>query len=61
MSWLSPQEIAEARLSGTVGDTMGYDYIDFHGQPALTPMQGRVIRVDHPGASTYTRCHCHYQ
>ncbi|SHL51061.1 sugar-binding transcriptional regulator [Halomonas caseinilytica] len=43
MGWFSPQEIAEARLSGTVGDMMGYDFIDLHGQPARTPMQGRVI------------------
>ncbi len=28
---------------GTVGDMMGYDFIDLHGQPARTPMQGRVI------------------
>ncbi|WP_281285707.1 sugar-binding domain-containing protein, partial [Halomonas halmophila] len=43
MGWFSPQEIAKARLSGTVGDMMGYDFIDLHGQSALTSMQGRVI------------------
>lgn len=43
MGWFSPQEIAEARLSGTVGDMMGYDFIDLHGRPSHTPMQGRVI------------------
>ena len=43
MGWFSPQEIAEARLSGTIGDTMGYDFIDIHGRPANTGMQGRVI------------------
>lgn len=43
MGWFSPQEIAEARLSGTVGDMMGYDFIDIHGKPSATPMQGRVI------------------
>ncbi|MBB3231244.1 sugar-binding transcriptional regulator [Halomonas stenophila] len=43
MGWFSPQEIAEARLSGTVGDMMGYDFIDIHGQPSTTPMQGRVV------------------
>ncbi len=43
MGWFSPQEIAEARLAGTIGDTMGYDFIDIHGRPADTGMQGRVI------------------
>lgn len=43
MGWFSPEEIAEARLSGTVGDMMGYDFIDLYGKPSVTPMQGRVI------------------
>ncbi len=43
MGWFSPQEIAEARLAGTIGDTMGYDFIDILGRPATTSMQGRVI------------------
>lgn len=43
MGWFSPSEIAEARLAGTIGDTMGYDFIDIHGRPADTGMQGRVI------------------
>ena len=43
MGWFSAREIAEARLSGTIGDTMGYDFIDIHGRPADTGMQGRVI------------------
>ncbi|ROT95932.1 sugar-binding transcriptional regulator [Marinobacter sp. R17] len=43
MGWFSPEEIAEARLSGTVGDMMGYDFIDLYGNPSVTPMQGRVI------------------
>ncbi|WP_240759576.1 sugar-binding transcriptional regulator [Lichenicoccus roseus] len=43
MGWFSPEEIAEARVAGTIGDTMGYDFIDIHGQPANTGMQGRVI------------------
>ena len=43
MGWFSPQEIAEARLSGTVGDMMGYDFIDLNGRASTTPMQGRVI------------------
>ncbi|KJY80484.1 sugar-binding transcriptional regulator [Vibrio nigripulchritudo] len=43
MGWFSPQEIAEARLNGTVGDMMGYDFIDIHGKESTTKMQGRVI------------------
>ncbi|MBE7209946.1 MAG: sugar-binding transcriptional regulator [Gluconacetobacter diazotrophicus] len=43
MGWFSPAEIAEARLAGTIGDTMGYDFIDIHGRPADTGMQGRII------------------
>jgi len=31
------------RVSGTVGDMMGYDFIDIHGQPAVNAIQGRVI------------------
>lgn len=43
MGWFSPQEIAEARLSGTVGDMMGCHFIDIHGRPSATPMQDRII------------------
>ncbi len=43
MGWFTSREIAEARLAGTIGDTMGYDFIDIHGRPADTGMQGRVI------------------
>lgn len=43
MGWFSAQEINEAKRTGTVGDIMGYDFIDIHGQPAMTPIQGRVI------------------
>lgn len=43
MGWFNATEIAEAKLAGTVGDMMGYDFIDIHGQPAATPMQGRVV------------------
>ncbi len=43
MGWFSPQEVAEARLSGTIGDIMGYDFIDIHGRASSTNMQGRVI------------------
>ncbi|HCR97331.1 MULTISPECIES: sugar-binding transcriptional regulator [Halomonas] len=46
MGWFSAQEIAEARLSGTVGDMMGYDFIDIHGQPSDTRMQGRVVGLN---------------
>lgn len=43
MGWFSPQEIAEARLSGTIGDMMGYDFFDIHGRPAAVPIQERVV------------------
>ena len=43
MGWFSPQEVAEARLSGTIGDIMGYDFIDIHGRSSSANMQGRVI------------------
>ncbi len=43
MGWFSPREIAEARQSGTIGDIMGYDFIDIHGMEADTGMQERVI------------------
>ena len=43
MGWFSPEEVAEARLSGTIGDIMGYDFIDIQGRPSTTGMQGRVI------------------
>ncbi|OAL61509.1 DNA-binding protein [Halomonas sp. ALS9] len=46
MGWFSAQEIAEARLSGTVGDMMGYDFIDIHGQPSASQMQGRVVGLN---------------
>jgi DNA-binding transcriptional regulator LsrR (DeoR family) len=43
MGWFSAQEITEAKRTGTVGDIMGYDFIDIHGRAAMTPMQGRVV------------------
>ena len=43
MGWFSPREIVEARLSGTIGDLMGYDFIDIEGNQSRTPMQGRII------------------
>ena len=46
MGWFSAQEIAEARLSGTVGDMMGYDFIDIHGKPSATQMQGRGVGLN---------------
>ena len=42
MGWFSPQEVAEARLSGTIG----CDLIDIQGQPSTTEMQGRVIGLN---------------
>lgn len=46
MGWFSAQEINEAKRSGTVGDIMGYDFIDIHGRPAMTPIQGRVVGLN---------------
>ena len=43
MGWFTPSEIAQAKRSGTVGDIMGYDFIDIHGTPSAIGMQGRVI------------------
>lgn len=43
MGWFSQEEIVEARLSGAVGDMMGYDFIDIQGRPAHTAIQNRVI------------------
>ena len=46
MGWFSAQEIAEAKRAGSVGDMMGYDFMDIHGKPAMTPMQGRVVGLN---------------
>ncbi len=43
MGWFAPKEIADARARGTVGDLMGYDFVDINGRPADTEMQWRVI------------------
>jgi len=43
MGWFSPQEISEARLLGTIGDIMGYDFFDIRGRPSSSNVQGRVV------------------
>ena len=43
MGWFSPGEIATARLCGTAGDLMGYDFFDLDGNIADNGLQGRVI------------------
>lgn len=48
MGWFSPREIALAKMSGTVGDVMGYDFIDVRGTPSALAMQGRVIGLSLP-------------
>ncbi|WP_271274456.1 sugar-binding transcriptional regulator [Aliamphritea hakodatensis] len=48
MGWFSPQEITAARLSGTVGDMMGYDFLDIQGNPAAFELHGRVIGLSRP-------------
>lgn len=40
--WYTNQEINQAKMAGTVGELMGYDFIDIHGVPS-NAMQGRVI------------------
>ena len=44
MGWFSPREIAQAKMDGAVGDVMGYDFIDIHGTPSASLMQGREYR-----------------
>jgi DNA-binding transcriptional regulator LsrR (DeoR family) len=46
MGWFRAQEISEAKRAGTVGDMMGYDFIDIHGHPSATAMQGRVVGLN---------------
>ena len=41
--WFSPEEIAELRKCGAVGDLMGYHFIDIAGRPVVTPVRDRVI------------------
>jgi len=41
--WFSPDEIAELRKCGAVGDLMGYHFIDIGGRPVVTPVRDRVI------------------
>jgi DNA-binding transcriptional regulator LsrR (DeoR family) len=41
--WFSPDEIAELRRGGAVGDLMGYRFIDLNGKPAVTSVRDRVI------------------
>ncbi|QDD63586.1 sugar-binding transcriptional regulator [Herbaspirillum seropedicae] len=43
MGWFSPQEIQELKRHGAVGDMMGYDFINIHGEPIRTETHARVI------------------
>src|SRR5699024_9730986 len=43
MGWFTDDEIQAVRDLGVVGDIMGYDFIDIHGNLADTPLVGRVI------------------
>lgn len=43
MGWFAPEEIAAARLAGTAGDLMGYDFFNLDGRIADNGLQGRVI------------------
>lgn len=48
MGWFSPREITQAKVAGTVGDVMGYDFMDIRGMPSALAMQGRVIGLSLP-------------
>ena len=48
MGWFSQYEIAQARLAGTVGDLMGYDFVDTCGSPSSPALQSRVIGLSLP-------------
>jgi DNA-binding transcriptional regulator LsrR (DeoR family) len=48
MGWFTPKEVTEARLSGTIGDMMGYDFFDIQGRPSSLGMQGRIIGLTTP-------------
>lgn len=48
MGWFTPEEVAQAKRRGCVGDLMGYDFIDIHGMPSAIGMQGRVIGLTLP-------------
>ncbi|SAL82897.1 DNA-binding protein [Caballeronia choica] len=41
--WFSPDEIAELRHRGAVGDLTGYHFIDLNGGPVVTAVRDRVI------------------
>lgn len=43
MGLFTPQEITQARVSGTVGDMMGHDFIRIDGKTAGGMIEGRVI------------------
>lgn len=48
MGWFTPQEVTKARLSGTIGDMMGYDFFDIQGQPSSRELQGRIMGLTTP-------------
>lgn len=48
MGWFTPQEVTQARLSGTIGDMMGYDFFDIQGQSSSQALQGRIMGLTTP-------------
>ncbi|MGB0665067.1 MAG: sugar-binding transcriptional regulator [Pontibacterium sp.] len=46
MGWFTPQEISHARLSGTIGDMMGYDFINIYGERSAVELQNHVIGLN---------------
>jgi DNA-binding transcriptional regulator LsrR (DeoR family) len=47
MGWYTSFEIAQARMSGTVADVSGYDFLDIHGRPSAHELGRRVIGLSH--------------
>lgn len=43
MGLCTPQDVTHARVSGTVGDLMGTDFVDIHGRPSVAPFQEYVV------------------
>ncbi len=47
MGWYTAFEVSQARMSGTVADVSGYDFLDISGRPAASELSRRVIGLSH--------------
>ena len=47
MGWYTAFEVLQARMSGTVADVSGYDFLDIWGRPASGELSRRVIGLSH--------------